>query len=227
MELIEAMSSQSACRYYKTDSVPDDVLARVLDAARWAPQGGNRQPVRFIVVRDPEKKRILKEWYLNPWNAYVAAARQGSINIGSKGEGEIPKLLIDADYFARHMDEIPVWLVVCAVLSEIHATDTELDRPTVVYGASIYPAVQNVLLKARDEGLGSTLTTLLCSYEPQIKPMLNIPDGIAISAILTFGWPTKEFPKKLNRQPLSNLIYNESYGTPLYETSDAGFRKEG
>jgi len=221
VELIELMRSQSSCRFYKTDPVPDDVLKRVLDAARWAPQGGNRQPVRFVVVRDPEKKRTLKEWYMNPWNAYVAAARQGAIHVGSESEVKIPKMLTDADYFANHMEEVPVWLVVCAELAEIHPTDIELDRPTVVYGASIYPAVQNVLLKARDEGLGSTLTTLLCHYEPQVKALLNIPDGIATCAMVTLGWPAKEFPKKLNRHPLSEIIFDERYGTPLYETSDA------
>jgi nitroreductase len=86
-----------------------------------------------------------------------------------------------------------------------------------VYGASIYPAVQNVLLKARDEGLGSTLTTLLCHYEPQAKAMLNIPDGIATCAVLTIGWPARAFPKKLNRRPLSEIVFNESYGTLLYQ----------
>ncbi len=216
MELIELMQSQWTCRYYKTDPVSDDVLERVLDAARWAPQGGNRQPVRFVVVRDAEKKRQMKEWYLNPWNAYVAAARQGGIHIGSETEVKIPKMLSDADYFANHMDEVPVWLVVCAELAEIHPTDLDLGRPPVVYGASIYPAVQNVLLKARDEGLGTALTTLLCHYEPQVKAMLNIPDGIATCAVVTVGWPTKAFPKRLNRNPLSTMTFNESYGTPLY-----------
>ncbi|HEU4324243.1 MAG TPA: nitroreductase family protein [Roseiflexaceae bacterium] len=216
MELIEIMRSQSACRYYTPDPIPDEVLARVLDAARWAPQGGNRQPVRFVVVRNPETKRIMKEWYLEPWNAYLAAARQGGITIGSGEPIAIPKALADADHFAQHLDEVPVWVLVCAVMADIHPTDLELDRPTVVYGASIYPAVQNLLLKAREEGLGSTLTTLLCHAEPRIKELLRIPDGIATCAMLTLGWPARPFPKQLSRRPLTEIVFDEHYGEPLY-----------
>lgn len=209
MEVTEAMMTNGTCRYYKEDPIPDDVLMRVLDAARYAPQGGNRQPVRLLVVRDPEKKRQLKEWYLQPWNAYMAAAKEGMIKIGS---GELPRVLTDADNFANAMDKIPALVVVCAVMDDIHPTDMELDRPTVVYGCSIYPAMQNMVLKARDEGLGTTVTTLLCHFEPQVKALLNIPNGIATAAVVAMGWPAKPFPKKLDRRPLSDMVFFESYG---------------
>jgi nitroreductase len=204
MEVSEAMQTNGSCRYFTDAPIPDDTLMRVLDAARYAPQGGNRQPVRLLVVRDPEVKRQLKDWYLGPWNAYMAAAKEGMIGIGSD---EMPRLLKDADHFANHLHECPALIVVCAVLEDIHPTDTELDRPTVVYGASIYPGVQNLILKARDEGLGTTLTTLLCYSEPQMKELLGIPDGVATAAVVAIGWPAKPFPKKLDRKPIESMVY--------------------
>jgi nitroreductase len=122
-------------------------------------------------------------------------------------------VLADADHFANHMDECPALIVVCASLEDIHPTDLELDRPTVVYGASIYPAVQNMIIKARAEGLGTTLTTLLCHFEPQVKELLGIPAGIATAAVVAIGWPAKPFPKKLDRRPLSEIVSFETYGS--------------
>jgi nitroreductase len=209
VDVTEAIMTTGSCRYYKPDPIPDDVLMRVLDAARYAPQGGNRQPVRLLVVRDQALRTQLKEWYLQPWNAYMAAAKDGLISIGS---GEIPRVLADADHFAQHMDVCPVHVVVCAKLDDIHPTDLELNRPTVVYGASIYPAVQNLILKARAEGLGSSLTTLLCHFEPQMRDLLHIPQDIATAAVVTLGWPVKPFPKKLDRRPLADMVHFDRFG---------------
>ena len=125
MELLDAMKTMGTCRYYKTEPVPDEVLKRVLDAARWAPQGGNRQPVRYVVVRDPEKKKQLRDWYYPTWASYLGDALLGAIKIGGD---QVPKILKDADYFADHLHEIPVIVVVCAVMEDIHPTDIELDR---------------------------------------------------------------------------------------------------
>ncbi len=218
MELQEAMRTMGTCRYYTSDPVPDDVLERVLDAARYAPQGGNRQPVRFVVVRDEATKRQLKEWYLVPWKAYVGGTKTGDIKIGTE---KAARVVSDADYFAEHMDEVPVLLVACGVLEDIHPTDTELDRFGIVGGGSIYPAVQNLLLTAREEGLGGTLTTLLCIYEQQVKELLNIPEGVGTAAVIALGWPAKPFPTKLSRKPLSNMVYDGAWGTPMFEGAPA------
>lgn len=210
MELQEAIRSLGTCRYYKPDPVPDEILARAFDAARMAPNGGNRQPVRFIVVRDPATKRRLKEWYLVPWKAYVQAARESTVRIGGAW-----RLVEAADYFAEHMDEIPVWVVVCASLADIHATDTELGRFSIVGGSSIYPAVQNFLLTCRELGLGTALTTLLCHYEPQVKELLSIPEGVATAATLTVGYPERPFPTRLSRRPVSELVSVERFDQPF------------
>lgn len=212
MDVIEAMKTNSTCRYFKTDPIPGDVMERVLDATRWAPQGGNRQPVRWVVVTDPEKKAQLKEWYNIPWKAYLAQAEEGGINIGHDALGRV---LQDADNMAEAIVEIPAIVVVCADLEEIHPTDLELDRLSVVAGGSIYPSVQNLLLAARNEGLGTALTTLLVMFEPQVKELLEIPDNLITAAHVMMGYPERGFPTSLSRRPLSEVAFAESYGQPL------------
>jgi nitroreductase len=210
MDLHEAIESNGTCRFYKSDPVPDDVLARVLGAARFAPNGGNRQPVRFIAVRDAATKKQLKDLYLVRWNAYVAQMSKGKVQVHT-----VPKLVENANHFANHLDEIPVLVVVCAELANIYPTDHLLGRLSVVGGGSIYPAVQNFLLACRAEGLGTALTTLLCFDEPDVKRLLGIPEGIVTAAMVTVGYPAKPFPKRLKRRPLAESAFLERYGQPL------------
>jgi nitroreductase len=210
MDLLDLMRTTNTCRYYKPDPIAPDLLAKVLDAARWAPTGGNRQPLRFIVVSDREKKLALKSLYLPIWNNYVLGIRQGSVKVGGKSG-----LLESADYFAQHMEEIPVLLLVCARLDDVHPTDNHLGRLSIVGGASVYPAVQNIIMAAREAGLGTALTTLHCAVEPEIKPMFNIPADISLAAVLMMGWPAREFPKKLTRRPLDEMVFDGEYGVPL------------
>lgn len=210
MELTEIMRTNGTCRFYKQDPVSDAVLAEVLDAARWGPTGGNRQPVSFVVVRDRKKKEALRDLYLPIWIPYFAAAKAGTVRIGAK-----TALLENADYFAQHLADIPVMLVVCARLADVHPTDNHLGRLSIVGGASVYPAVQNVLLAARAAGLGTALTTLLCEQEPIVKALLKIPDDVSTAAMVTIGWPEKAFPTKLTRRPLSEIAFVEEYGSTL------------
>lgn len=206
MDLYEAMRSTGSTRYYETRDIPDDVMARVLDAARCAPSGGNRQPVRFLLVKDAAKKRRLKELYLPIWDAYVDAIPN------EKRVGSMLRLIENAGHFARHLDEVPVMVVVCAVLSDVYPSDAKLGRLSVVGGASIYPMVQNLILACRAEGIGSTLTTLLCGVEPEVKKLLDIPAEIATAAMITLGYPVRGFPKHLKRRPLAEMVFLDTYG---------------
>jgi len=208
MEFLDVLHTTPTCRYYRPDPVPDDVLRRVLDGARWAPTGGNRQGVRFLVVRDAARRRRLKELYLPLWEQYAERSRDVS-------DVPRPRMLANADHMARHLDEIPALIVVCARLADLLATDRHLDRLTIVGGASVYPAVQNVLLAACAEGLGTALTTLLCAVEPQVKELFGIPEGIATAALVALGWPERPFPQKLSRRPLEEICFAEDWGTPL------------
>jgi nitroreductase len=208
MDFRAVLETTGTCRFYRPDPVPDDVLGRVFDGTRWAPTGGNRQGVRFIAVRDPARRRQLAGLYLPLWEQYVSRAT-------SRPDAPMPRLLADADHFARHLADVPVLVVVCAQLADLLATDRHLDRLSVVGGASIYPAVQNLLLAARAEGLGTALTTLLCAVEPQVKELLAIPDGVLTAAMVALGWPSKPFPKRLARRPLAETCFAETWGAPL------------
>lgn len=208
----EIVHSTPTCRFYRTDPVADDQLVRVLDAARFAPQGGNRQPVHFVVVTERQTKETLRDWYLEPWSAYVASVESGAQSVGG---AKAHQSVLDADHMARHLADAPVLIVVCADLASLHATDTNLGRLSIVGGASVYPAVQNLLLAARAEGLGAALTTLLAAYEPQIKELLGIPDGVAVAAVVVLGHPERPLPTRLSRRPLAETAFSERWGRPL------------
>lgn len=224
MELTDAMRSQHACRYYKPDPVPLEVFHRAIDTARFAPQGGNRQPTQFLIVTDPDKKQQLGEWYLAPWKAYMeAAATEGEAIEAESGDAKATNLtmsnpqksLADADHFAEHFGEHPAIIIALAELEQTHPTDTDLGRLSVVGGASIYPMVQNLCLALRNEGVATTLTTLLCLFEPQVKELLGIPDHLATAAHVVAGYPAKPFPTKLLRHPVEHIAFVDSMDNPL------------
>lgn len=217
MELQRVLESAGTCRRYRPDPVPGAVLRRVLDAARYAPSGGNRQPVRFVVVREPATRRRLQELYRERWEAYAAP----HLDAARKAGAAVPKLLAGADHFARHLADVPVLILVCFRVADVLATDLGLGRLSVVGGASIYPAVQNLLLKARDEGLGAALTTLVCADEPLLRSLLAIPEEFATAALLGLGWPERPFPRQLSRRPLDDIVFGERFGEPLRDGSPA------
>jgi len=224
MELGEAMRTQHACRYYKPEPVPQDVFYKAVELARFGPQGGNRQPVRFLIVTDDDKKRQLAEWYLVPWKAYFAAASTSEEALTAESGDEKatqitmsnPKqALADADNFAEHFGEHPAIVVVLADLADTHPTDTDLGRLSIVGGASVYPAAQNFCLALRDQGVATTLTTLLCMYEPQVKELLGIPGNLSTAAFIVAGYPAKPFPSKLYRRPVEEIAFLDSLDHPL------------
>lgn len=210
MDLLEAMRTNPSVREFRLDPVPDEVLLGAIDAARFGPQGGNRQPVRFVVVRDAEAKRKMRDWYLVPWNAYLRQLGESTERVDLGG-----KTLERAKHFADHMDEAPAIVVVCAELRSLHVTDGDLGRTSIVGGASVYPTVQNFLLALRAAGVGSTLTTLLCAYEPQVKELLGIPEDFVTACHVVVGYPARPFPEKLRRRPAEEIVFSERFGRRL------------
>ncbi len=216
MELTEAMRTTGTCRYFREDPVPDEVLHAAFDAARFGPQGGNRQPVRWVVVRDAERKQALADLYLPMWRPYFAGLNDGSVNANA-----LPRTVLDADHFAENLARVPAILVLCAELAGLHPTDTELGRLSVVGGASIYPTMQNVCLALRDQGVASAVTTLLCHQEPQVRELLGVPDEFITAAHVAVGYPERGFPSRLTRSPVEDVVSLERFGAPMFTSGAA------
>jgi nitroreductase len=216
-DLYELMRCAPSTRRFTDRPVPRDVLERVLENARFAPSGGNRRGWRVIVVTDPQLRRRMRELYEPPWEDYmVRTGGRAALDAGE--DSGLPagrlRMLRGADEFAHRFDEVPVHLVVCAQLESLAITDAELDRPSVVGGASIYPFVQNLLLGLRREGLGASFTTLLVPAEPRLRDLLDIPEGFAVAGHISVGHRDGDWPTKLTRNPVSEFAFGERFGQP-------------
>jgi nitroreductase len=208
MELAEVMRTTPAVREFTDEPVADEVVYDLLDLARFAPNGGNRQGWRAILVKDPAARTRLRDLYQLGWREYSAHTRKGAVAFAASRKGMLsPEELAVAREtpapmgFADHLDHAPVLLVVTADLDALATLDIDLDRHSIVGGASVYPFVHNILLAARDRGLGGVMTTVLCRQEPAARQLLGLPDGIAIASLVALGHPVKVVTK-LRRQPV-------------------------
>ncbi len=216
-ELYEVMRCAPSTRAFTDEPVDREALARVLDNARFAPSGGNRQGWRVIVVTDRELRRRLRELYEEPWDAYmVQTGGQAALQAGSASGLPAGRLrsMRAADEYARSFDQVPVHLLVCVALDALAVTDAELDRQSIVGGASVYPFVQNILLGLRHEGLGASFTTLLVPAEERVRELLSIPAGIALAGHISVGHRAGPWPRKLRRHPVDEFAFGDRYGEP-------------
>jgi nitroreductase len=223
VDLIEALRSTGAVRDYLPGPVPDEVLERILDTARFAPSGGNRQGWRVIVVKDPEIRRRLREIYLDHWYEYLAQGAVGLTPWAPVNDRTIEAAAVRAagDFrasaesgpggFAEHFDEAPVLLVVLADQRYLAAVDRDLDRYSMAGGASIYPFVWSVLLAAHEKGLGGVMTTMVIRGEPEVKALLAIPEELSVAAVIALGRPVR-FPRKLTRASVADFTSVDRYG---------------
>ncbi|ABM15329.1 MULTISPECIES: nitroreductase family protein [Mycolicibacterium] len=214
MDLYDVMRTTGAVRQFTGDPLPDEVLVRILDNARFAPSGGNRQGVHVIAVRDRATREALGALSVTGARRYIAQQRNG--------EGPwnpLRPMQISAEQLAA--TEVPaelsaplltsaVVLVVCVDLAVVAAFDQDLDRVGLIAGASAYPFVWNVLLAARNEGFGGVLTTMAVAEEPGVKALLGIPDDHAVAAVLPLGRPQRQVTK-LTRRPVSQFATRERF----------------
>lgn len=212
MELYDAMSTLRAVRRLRPDPIPEDVLNRVLTAATWAPTGGNHQGWRIVAVTDAEKKQALEDLYRPHWQNYVPGYEQHLASMPEEARRKSERALAAGTYLATHMHEVPVVAVFCFNPAQMTITDAALERPSVVGGGSVYPAVQNLLLAARNEGLGCVLTTLLCLEEEAVKPLLGIPDDWYTCAHVPIGYPVAGGHGPISRRPMESMVYFNSWG---------------
>ena len=210
MELRTVLQTTPSVREFTDEPVSDALVHSILDAARFAPNGGNRQAWRVIVLKEPELRARVRDLYVLAWREYVAHLRAGLVAFAPLDHGRYTGPAIDLDQarrtpaplpFADHLDEVPVLLLVLAELAELAVMDNGLDRQSIVGGASVYPFVHNVLLAARNADLGGVMTTVLCRQEPAVRELLDLPQGFAVAALVALGHPTRTVTK-LRRKPV-------------------------
>lgn len=219
MDLYDVMRTTFACRDFTDEDVPDDVLARIFDNARFAPSGGNRQGNFVIVVRDQAMKDMLGEAARPAGKLYTAQNKAGESPWNTIHATKVTPEVEAATEVPLHLTEpakkAPVLLVFCVDLQVVASTDKNLDRVGVISGGSIYPFVWNVLLAARNEGYGGTITTLAVAQEPKLQQALNIPPHVAVAAIVPLGKPRKQLTK-LRRRPVGDIVRLERFdGAPF------------
>ncbi len=216
MDLHEAMRCAPTSRRFTDQPVAPEALRRALDSARFAPSGGNRQGWRVVAVRDPARRRAIRDLYLPHWRRYMEETG-GARMLGSPQDFDATRvrMLRGADEYAERLHEVPLHLIVCVRLADLAVTDAALPRQSIVGGASVYPFVQNLLLALRAEELGAAMTTLLVPAEAEVKPLLELPDDLALAAHIGVGHRADPWPKQLARKPLEEFAFAERYGEPL------------
>ena len=223
MDLVHALRTTGAIRDFLPDPVPDEVLGRVLETARFSPSGGNAQGWRVVVVADPVRRSRLRDLYLDGWYDYLAMASAGLRPWSPRNDPTTEAAaLVAADAiradaasgpggFAEHLDEVPVLLVLFADLGALAAVDRDLERYTFAGGASVYPFAWNVLLAARSEGLGGVITTMPIRREPEVRELLGAPEELALAAVIALGHPRHQ-PTKLSRAPVASFTTVDTVG---------------
>lgn len=225
MELSEVMRTTAAVREFTDEPVGDDVVHAILDDARFAPNGGNRQGWRVILVKDPATRLRLRELYQLGWREYTAHVRKGVVPFAASRAGALSPAELAAaretpapNPFADHLETVPVMLVVTADLGALATTDIDLDRHSIVGGASVYPFVHNVLLAARARGLGGVMTTVLCRQEAAAQQALGIPRHIAVASLVALGHPVRTVTR-LRRQPVGEFTTVDRWDGPSLDVA--------
>lgn len=211
-DIYEMMSTLRAVRRLRPDPIPDDVMDRVLQAAAWAPTGGNMQPWRVIVVTSSERKQALADIYKPAWYRYAKGYDKRIEQLPEDEAEKARRNRIAGDYLADHLHEAQTILMFVADPQMMAITDAKLDRVSMVGGGSVYTAVQNAMLAARTEGLGCVLTTLHCLAEEEVKEALQIPEGWATLAMVPLGYPIGAGHGTITRQPIQALAFDDAFG---------------
>jgi nitroreductase len=227
MELRQALTTTGAVREFTDEPVSDEQLREILDVARFAPSGGNRQAWRAVIVKDPERRARLRDLYLTGWYEYLAMGAAGLVpwapltdrRAETEAAARAAQMRPAAGQpggLAEHLDRVPALVVLVADLRRLAAVDRDLDRYTLVGGASIYPFAWSILLAAHDQGLGGVITTMLCREERAVLDVLGVPDGWALVAAIVLGYPTGPRPTRLRRGAVDDFATVDRFdGPPL------------
>lgn len=204
-DVFDIMHTTRAMRRLKPDPVPDELIRQILEAGICAANGANRQAWRFLVIKDRAIKERVQHFYKRAFDEVVGPRYQSSAPPPGVNAAKYARQHSAVEYLTDHYHEAPVWIVACL--------DTGTSTPNRSTGASIYPAVQNMLLAARALGLGATLTTRHLLYEAETEAALGLPPGVHSYAILPIGYPLGNFGP-VGRGPLSDIVYQDRWGNP-------------
>ncbi len=228
MELSDALRSTGAVRAFTTKPVPDAVLFEVLDDARFAPSGGNRQAWHVIVVKEERLRSTVRDLYLDAWHDYTAHVLAGLVPFSPlASDAERARALAHRgaavalskpNGFAETLNTVPVMLVICADLDALAATDRDLDRYHLTGGASIFPFVWNILLAARERDLGGVITTVATRHEVELRELFSIPLHHAVAAVLALGYPERRHTR-LRRRSVGEFTTIDSFDGRFFTQS--------
>lgn len=205
ISLLAALHSTPARRYLSDRPISDDVIRAILDAAIRGPSAGNGQFWSWIVVRDPQTKRQIAEWYREGWERHYGSRREQILN-APEGGPLSRRSFLSADHLANHLEEAPVWIFP-VLLGAAKSTNPRL-------GSSIYGAVQQLMLAARAYGIGATLTTLHVGHEEDVRELLGLPDDALTMALIPLGYPSKGRWSQPKRRPLDEVVHFERFTPP-------------
>ena len=213
------MRTTFAAREYTGEPISDQALYEILDNARFAPSGGNRQGNRVIVVRDPKTRDQLAKLSEPAAKRYMAQVKLGESPWNTVVPSKVTDAMAAATPVSPHLTEpfrkASVVLVFLVDLKVVASTDQFLDRVGVISGASVYPFVWNVLLAARQAGFGGTITTLTVAEEPKLQALLNIPKDHAVAAVMPLGKPVKQLTR-LKRRSVEEIASRETFDGPRF-----------
>lgn len=219
-DVFEVIYGARAQRHLRPDPVPEELITRVIDAATRAPSAGNAQNWHFIVIRDAEQRRRIGSLYRKASDiaeaVYKARSRPAHLT-----EGQWQRMLIEGAHLWEHLGDAPVLLVPCLHQRDLPARDTldpawrdhyDAERIYIdrIRGASIYPAVQNIILACRALGLGTVITTNHLRIEAELKAILGIPEDVDTFALMPIGWPEGHFGR-VNRRPLREVAHADRW----------------
>lgn len=222
MDLDRALRTTGAVRRFSDTPVERSTVLAILDSARFAPSGGNRQPWRVAVIERPANRRHLAGLMQPVWDEYVAAAQHGRRGFNPIDHEPIDDAPHAPNELLDHIEQVPVVLAVAVDLRELAVMDGELERVPIVGGASIYPFCWSILLAAHDHGLGGVMTTFLSRAEPEAAPLLGLPEHHALAATIVLGVPEGDRATKLSRRPADTFATVDRFdGPPLTNTRDS------
>lgn len=214
MELNEAMRTTFSARDYTGEELSDETLYEILETARFAPSGGNRQGNRVIIVRDPDTRNKISDLNIPAAKRYVAQSKAGenpwNAVVPTKVSDEEIEATVPVPLLTEPFKTASVVLVFIVDLKVVASVDQYLDRIGIISGASIYPFVWNVLMLARQAGFGGTITTLAITQEQALRDLLAIPDDFGVCAIVPLGKPVKQLTK-LRRNTVEELATHERF----------------